>query len=415
MEQQKLLHRDDVVVQLTKSALDGVWSSAVFPAAPDGVGGGLRWTVVVDTCSSKGSICLGFSGPNTVGMDVKPGDPCVFIPLMWMGHTGLIYQNNVPVKTQVVETGEIKTGSPCPLNAGDIIDVAFKEDKFSVSNRTTMKQYVWQIPDYNSDGGVPCAAVAISRIGDSVSLRGFSSSTLSSAPRIGSGLSCRRRVKGGWVSARDVIPITLTYPGIRCIHKDPYIYEIDDFLTGDECQYLIDSARPYLAPSAVVASKLKDAGGRIQQLSTSRTSLTCNLDRVNVPDLLTKAERLLQLPRSHMELPQVARYQTTQRYDPHHDAFDLTTEGGRANSRNGGQRVGTLLVYLNDVKTGGCTSFVKLGLKVRPVVVVWACIASASAGVGPCQLFAGVKFLRPLLSTQSFCGYCRRSVCVCFV
>jgi prolyl 4-hydroxylase len=58
-----------------------------------------------------------------------------------------------------------------------------------------------------------------------------------------------------------------------------------------------------------------------------------------------------------MELPQVGRYLTTQQYLPHYDAFNLDEADGARFASNGGQRTVTALVYLNDVSSGGHTSF----------------------------------------------------------
>jgi prolyl 4-hydroxylase len=60
------------------------------------------------------------------------------------------------------------------------------------------------------------------------------------------------------------------------------------------------------------------------------------------------------------------RYLAAQEYKPHYDAFDLSTEDGRRFAQNGGQRVATVLIYLNDVPNGGKTAFQKLGLSVTP-------------------------------------------------
>lgn len=48
----------------------------------------------------------------------------------------------------------------------------------------------------------------------------------------------------------------------------------------------------------------------------------------------------------------MARYQQDQYYLPHFDAFDLTTGPGRECAASGGQRVVTVLIYLNDVPEG---------------------------------------------------------------
>jgi prolyl 4-hydroxylase len=53
-------------------------------------------------------------------------------------------------------------------------------------------------------------------------------------------------------------------------------------------------------------------------------------------------------------------------YVQHFDAFDLSNEDGRRFAANGGQRVVTVLVYLNDVKKGGATVFPALNLQTLP-------------------------------------------------
>jgi hypothetical protein len=73
--------------------------------------------------------------------------------------------------------------------------------------------------------------------------------------------------------------------------------------------------------------------------------------------LVAKSERLLLRPRSHMELPQVGLYQPGQLYAPHFDAVEPSAPSGRLFLANGGQRIATLLCYLNTPSSGGRTSF----------------------------------------------------------
>lgn len=68
-----------------------------------------------------------------------------------------------------------------------------------------------------------------------------------------------------------------------------------------------------------------------------------------------------------MELPQVARYTDSQRYVEHYDGVDPHTDAGRAFCANGGQRVATVLVYLNDVAEGGATAFRRVNFEMKPV------------------------------------------------
>ena len=83
--------------------------------------------------------------------------------------------------------------------------------------------------------------------------------------------------------------------------------------------------------------------------------------------MLRKVVALTGKPLSHMETPQVARYESGQFYEMH---FDGQPKGGTAVSERffdgGGQRVGTCLIYLNDVSDGGHTRFNRLGFEVAP-------------------------------------------------
>ena len=95
------------------------------------------------------------------------------------------------------------------------------------------------------------------------------------------------------------------------------------------------------------------------EATKGRTSLTCHLAKKAHPSpiLLQKIKALTNKPFGHMELPQVARYTDSQRYVEHYDGVDPNTDAGRAFCANGGQRVATVLCYLNDVPEGGSTAF----------------------------------------------------------
>ena len=62
---------------------------------------------------------------------------------------------------------------------------------------------------------------------------------------------------------------------------------------------------------------------------------------------------------------QVARYTDSQRYVDHYDAVDPHSPAGRSFCANGGQRVATVLMYLNDVREGGSTYFRLLDLTIQ--------------------------------------------------
>jgi len=149
------------------------------------------------------------------------------------------------------------------------------------------------------------------------------------------------------------------YPGVRMIHSSPPIFTVDNFLTTEECHFLIHSATDSFGPAPVVG---KGAG----ELSKSRTSSTCYLAREDLPEYMMKVTALTGKPMEHCELPQVGRYLPSQQYLQHFDAFDLSNEDGRRFASNGGQRTVTVLVYLNDVSRGGQTAFPSLNIEVQP-------------------------------------------------
>jgi len=153
--------------------------------------------------------------------------------------------------------------------------------------------------------------------------------------------------------------VNLQYPNLRVLSHSPPMYAVDDFLTPQECQFLIQNAQDSFGPAPVV-------GKGVGEVSPSRTSSTCYLAREDLPDVLRKVSMLTNKPVQHCELPQVGRYFPTQQYLQHYDAFDLTSEDGRRFAANGGQRTVTVLIYLNDVFQGGATRFPMLHLQVQP-------------------------------------------------
>ena len=60
-------------------------------------------------------------------------------------------------------------------------------------------------------------------------------------------------------------------------------------------------------------------------------------------------------------------YNSTQEFQKHHDYFDPAQAGTPRILQRGGQRVGTLVMYLNTPEGGGGTTFPDVGLEVAPV------------------------------------------------
>jgi len=62
----------------------------------------------------------------------------------------------------------------------------------------------------------------------------------------------------------------------------------------------------------------------------------------------------------------VCHYEAGAYYHAHHDGVDMTGAVGKLWAANGGQRLVTLLIYINDVPRGGKTLFNELNLYSKP-------------------------------------------------
>lgn len=156
------------------------------------------------------------------------------------------------------------------------------------------------------------------------------------------------------------LKLNYAYPGLRQVYDDPPIYIVDNFLAWWGCDILVAVADD----GCMVRAPVVGAGAGV--LSKGRSSSTCFLDRDGFPGLMNKVSVLVNKPVKDMESPQVGRYVLGEQYEAHQDFFDVSDENGRRFALNGGQRIVTVLVYLNDVDMGGETAFTRLNFKVKP-------------------------------------------------
>jgi prolyl 4-hydroxylase len=75
---------------------------------------------------------------------------------------------------------------------------------------------------------------------------------------------------------------------------------------------------------------------------------------------------LMNEPFEHGEGIQVLNYKVGGEYRPHYDYFPPEQPGSKVHTGESGQRVATLIVYLNDVPSGGETIFPQAGVSVLP-------------------------------------------------
>jgi prolyl 4-hydroxylase len=140
---------------------------------------------------------------------------------------------------------------------------------------------------------------------------------------------------------------------LRLIHQSPPVLAIDNYLTSEQCLEVQEVVVP---PPSTNQQQQQEAvqvnSATFSPLAQSkRTSTSWFCHYAQVPTLLAKTNHMLGIPLELMEEPQIVRYQTGQEFSWHYD------EVPAAQLKNGGQRLATLLVYLNTVQGGGGTIF----------------------------------------------------------
>ncbi|KAL6982653.1 putative prolyl 4-hydroxylase 3 [Sarracenia purpurea var. burkii] len=131
---------------------------------------------------------------------------------------------------------------------------------------------------------------------------------------------------------------------------EPRAFIYHNFLSKEECEYLIKFAKPHMVKSTVVDSKTgPSTDSRVR--TSSGTFLKRGRDKI-IRGIEKRIADFTFIPVEHGEGLQILHYEAGQKYEPHYDYFL-----DEFNTKNGGQRIATLLMYLSDVEEGGETIF----------------------------------------------------------
>ncbi|MBS0293799.1 MAG: 2OG-Fe(II) oxygenase [Proteobacteria bacterium] len=144
----------------------------------------------------------------------------------------------------------------------------------------------------------------------------------------------------------------------------PRVVLFGNLLSPDECQAIIDAAGSRMARSLTVQTS---TGG--EEVNQDRTSDGMFFERGEnevVARLERRIARLVHWPIENGEGLQVLHYRPGAEYKPHYDYFDPDQPGTPSILRRGGQRVATLVIYLNNPARGGGTTFPDVPLEVGP-------------------------------------------------
>jgi prolyl 4-hydroxylase len=145
---------------------------------------------------------------------------------------------------------------------------------------------------------------------------------------------------------------------------DPNLALVNDFLSEQECAKLIQFSSGKLKRSEVVdrqTGALEISGVRSSEGTHFGYAENQVVDRIE-----RRLAALTGLPIDHGEPLQILHYPVGGEYLPHHDYFDPSDPGSGTHLSRGGQRVATMVIYLNDVAAGGDTVFPELDLAIKP-------------------------------------------------
>ena len=144
------------------------------------------------------------------------------------------------------------------------------------------------------------------------------------------------------------------------------IIEQENFLSIDECNALIEHARPQLFKTTTMGKVID--GYRVAE------GAWLSKDIPEVSKLRNMVSEYISMPLENMEGTHIVKYEIGGEYKTHHDFFHPGENYFAGEVKRGGQRAKSALVYLNDDFTGGETDFPKVSTTIKPKsgkIVVW--------------------------------------------
>ncbi len=160
-----------------------------------------------------------------------------------------------------------------------------------------------------------------------------------------------------WAGDREV--------GVVASMFNPRVVVFSGLLSDDECDEIIALARVKLARSETVQTETGSS-----EVNAARTSQGMFFERGQHPvcaRLEARIAALMAWPVENGEGLQVLRYGPGAEYKPHYDYFDPAQSGTPTILKRGGQRVASLVCYLNTPVLGGQTIFPDVQLDVAPI------------------------------------------------
>lgn len=174
----------------------------------------------------------------------------------------------------------------------------------------------------------------------------------------------------------------------------PSVVLFDDVLSPSECDELVRLSKLKLKRSAIV-----DPVTGAEVVIDARSSAGTYFDLCE-DEFISRLDRriadLMHWPIENGEGFQILNYQIGGEYRAHFDYFPPSELGSHLHLMRGGQRVSTLVMYLNDVEEGGETTFPSVGISVIPQKgsALYFEYTNSLGQVDPLSLHAGMPVIR---------------------
>lgn len=144
----------------------------------------------------------------------------------------------------------------------------------------------------------------------------------------------------------------------------PVVAVFDNILSPEECDELIRLSSIKLKRSTIVDPKTGQEEV-IEERNSYGTFFSINENEFII-NLERRISAVMNCPVENGEGLQILNYKVGGEYKPHFDYFPPGDPGSAVHLAKGGQRVSTLVMYLNDVEEAGETIFPDIGLSVTP-------------------------------------------------
>jgi prolyl 4-hydroxylase len=147
--------------------------------------------------------------------------------------------------------------------------------------------------------------------------------------------------------------------------RHPRVIVFGNLMSEEECDELMELAGRRLSRSETV--KTDTGASEVNEARTSEGMFFERGENALCQRIEARFAALMRWPLENGEGLQVLRYRPGAEYKPHYDYFDPAQAGTPTILKRGGQRVATLVTYLNTPKNGGGTTFPDVALEVAPV------------------------------------------------